>query len=227
MKENAAFCVKCGAPAGGVKGGVPGVRVRPAAGAKDKTVAVVLAVFLGFWTWCYTYKKDAWKFWLNLGLTVVTLGFWGIVAWPWAIIETATRPREFFADFGQSVSGPVKGFPPPAAPTRLDKGPDEIFCAHCGASIKQRAVFCPKCGVRVGIAGLRVGAKSELEKGSKKYHQMGARAYTLLGGFAIIMGAIIIAAGSLAFGPYLLFFLGPLFLLGGVRHWIIGLFKKR
>ena len=30
---------------------------------KDKTVAVLLAVFLGLWTWVYTCKKDAWKFW--------------------------------------------------------------------------------------------------------------------------------------------------------------------
>ena len=36
---------------------------------KDKTAAILLAVFLGFWAWLYTYKRDAWKFWLCLGLT--------------------------------------------------------------------------------------------------------------------------------------------------------------
>jgi len=56
-------------------------------------------VFLGFWTWLYTYKTDAWKFWVNLGLTVVTLGIWGIVAWIWAIIDQAVRPAPFFERF--------------------------------------------------------------------------------------------------------------------------------
>jgi hypothetical protein len=64
--------------------------------AKNKATAVVLAVFFGFWTWLYTYKKDAWKFWLNLVLTVVTFTAWGFVAWIWAIIDTAVKPDEFY-----------------------------------------------------------------------------------------------------------------------------------
>jgi hypothetical protein len=35
---------------------------------KSKTTAVLLAVFLGCWTWLYTYKKNSWKFWLGLVL---------------------------------------------------------------------------------------------------------------------------------------------------------------
>ena len=35
---------------------------------KSKTTAVLLAVFLGCWTWLYTYKKNTWKFWLGLVL---------------------------------------------------------------------------------------------------------------------------------------------------------------
>jgi hypothetical protein len=38
---------------------------------KNKTVALLLAIFLGFWTWIYTYQKDGWKFWLSLALTLV------------------------------------------------------------------------------------------------------------------------------------------------------------
>jgi hypothetical protein len=41
-------------------------------GAKDKTVAILLAIFLGFWTWLYTYEKDKNKFWISLG--VIPLG---------------------------------------------------------------------------------------------------------------------------------------------------------
>jgi hypothetical protein len=66
---------------------------------KDKTPAVLLAVFLGFWTWCYTYQRDNWKFWLNLGLTVITLGFWGIVAWIWAIIDVCVKPQQWYEQF--------------------------------------------------------------------------------------------------------------------------------
>jgi hypothetical protein len=76
---------------------------------KDKTTAVLLAVFLCFWTWCYTYKKDAWKFWLNLGLGVVTVGHWLIVAWIWAVIDAARRPKEFYSDFNQPVPGETPG----------------------------------------------------------------------------------------------------------------------
>ena len=36
--------------------------------AKSKTVAVVLAVFLGFWSWLYTFKNNSLKFWITLGL---------------------------------------------------------------------------------------------------------------------------------------------------------------
>ena len=36
--------------------------------AKSKTVAVVLAVFLGFWAWLYTFKNNSLKFWITLGV---------------------------------------------------------------------------------------------------------------------------------------------------------------
>lgn len=68
---------------------------------KSKTTAVLLAVFFGFWTWVYTYQRDAALFWINLVASVVTMGLWGIfVAWPWAIICAATRPSDtFYSNF--------------------------------------------------------------------------------------------------------------------------------
>ena len=33
---------------------------------RDKTAAILLAVFLGFWTWLYTYEKSKKKFWIAL-----------------------------------------------------------------------------------------------------------------------------------------------------------------
>lgn len=43
-----------------------GVPVGPALGAKNKTTAVLLACFLGPWTWVYTYKLDSKKFWIGV-----------------------------------------------------------------------------------------------------------------------------------------------------------------
>lgn len=81
---------------------------------KSKTTAILLAVFLGLWTWCYTYKKDAWKFWLNLVLSILTFGLWGLVAWVWAIVNTARRPEEFFTNYNQSL--PAQPSAPVAEP---------------------------------------------------------------------------------------------------------------
>lgn len=85
----AVTCPQCGTPAGPVQ----------VFTAKSKTTAVLLAVFLSFWTWCYTYKRDAWKFWLNLGLSIATLSLWQLVAIPWAIIDAARRPASFYENF--------------------------------------------------------------------------------------------------------------------------------
>jgi hypothetical protein len=44
---------------------------------RNKNTAVLLAVFLSPWAWFYTYKKDAWKFWLSfIILNGVILAFW-------------------------------------------------------------------------------------------------------------------------------------------------------
>jgi len=66
---------------------------------KSKTTAVVLAVLFGVLAWVYTYKDDAWKFWLNFLLTIVTCGIWGIFAYVWVIIDMAIREKEYFEDY--------------------------------------------------------------------------------------------------------------------------------
>jgi uncharacterized membrane protein len=74
---------------------------------KDKTVAVLLAVFLAPWNWLYTYKRDAAKFWIGLSLMVLgvllTLVFVGFLliagVWLWAIIDTATKPDPYYRQF--------------------------------------------------------------------------------------------------------------------------------
>ena len=100
------YCASCG------KELVSSAIICPACGSatgkrKDKSIAVLLAVFLGFWTWAYTYDRDKAKFWVGLGLFafgVFTLAF-GIGAlilggvWLWSIIAVATRPSEFYEYF--------------------------------------------------------------------------------------------------------------------------------
>jgi heme/copper-type cytochrome/quinol oxidase subunit 2 len=65
----------------------------------SKTVAVVLAVFFGLFSWLYTYKDNARKFWINLCLTIVTIGYWSVVAWIWAIIDNANKPEKYYKQY--------------------------------------------------------------------------------------------------------------------------------
>tara|TARA_Y100000310_G_C20323651_1_gene641945 strand:+ start:288 stop:524 length:237 start_codon:yes stop_codon:yes gene_type:complete len=70
---------------------------------KDKAIAILLAVFLGFWTWIYTYKDDAWKFWLSIGITVtiswVFLFLPNLVIHIWAIIDTIVKDQKWYKDY--------------------------------------------------------------------------------------------------------------------------------
>jgi hypothetical protein len=109
------FCTDCGAETNAlaevcVKCGVRLPQAQLTASNKSKTVAVLLAVFLGFFTWLYTYRTDSWKFWLALGvfianfvLIIITLGIWVLVSWAvavglwvWAIIDVAMKPNEWY-----------------------------------------------------------------------------------------------------------------------------------
>lgn len=75
---------------------------------KDRTTALLLAIFLGGWTWVYTYRRDAWKFWLTLGLNLTLfnpLWSWLLLFLPniglhvWAIVDVAIRPQQFYDNY--------------------------------------------------------------------------------------------------------------------------------
>ncbi|MCL4435030.1 MAG: zinc ribbon domain-containing protein [Actinobacteria bacterium] len=83
----------------------------PVAPPKSKTAAILLAVFLSFWTWLYTYQRDASKFWLGLGLAVggfflgmllsflivpIIFLFAPFGVWVWAIVDTASKPDQYY-----------------------------------------------------------------------------------------------------------------------------------
>lgn len=85
LVQTAAVCPRCGTAVGSPR---------------SKAVAVILAVFLGFWTWLYTYEQDKKKFWWGLSLAIVG-GFLSIFlvgfvvvfgVWVWAIVSTASKP---------------------------------------------------------------------------------------------------------------------------------------
>lgn len=63
---------------------------------KSKGAMLALAIFFGHWAWLYTYRYDAWKFWLCTILNLVL--FWTIVVplttWVLAILNAAMYDEE-------------------------------------------------------------------------------------------------------------------------------------
>ena len=98
IKKDAELCTNCGVRAGR----------RTSYPAKDKAVSILLAVFLSFWTWLYTYKRDYWKFWVGLGLNLTVFNpVWtwlvlftpNIGIWIWAIVDVSVKPKEFYQNY--------------------------------------------------------------------------------------------------------------------------------
>jgi hypothetical protein len=92
LHATATMCTSCGTPL---------------SSPRAKGASVLLAVFLTFWTWVYTYKQDAWKFWVGLVLSfigVVTAAFavgflilFGV--WLWAVIDTGIKPEQWYQQY--------------------------------------------------------------------------------------------------------------------------------
>jgi hypothetical protein len=118
IKRNAVICVNCGIQVKALKKEGEIIVDNPykevpsttEAHAKNKTSAIILAIFVGFFAWLYTYKKSAWKFWLALGITIVfTIIYYTIFPIPliivgigiflWVIIDTAIKPNSFFTNY--------------------------------------------------------------------------------------------------------------------------------
>ena len=77
---------------------------------KSKPLAVTLAVFFGYWSWLYTSRYDAWKFFLGLVTHIVVIivgvGIFavvGVAVWlamiVVAIINQASRNNQFFDSY--------------------------------------------------------------------------------------------------------------------------------
>jgi len=61
---------------------------------KSKVTAVVLAVLFGFWSWAYTYGRNAKYFWIGFGVSF----FLGIFFIPSMVVVTATTGEATTAD---------------------------------------------------------------------------------------------------------------------------------
>jgi hypothetical protein len=75
---------------------------------KDRGAAILLAIFLGGWTWIYTYRRDSWKFWVTLILNLTLfnpLWTWLLLFLPnfalhlWAVIDVAVKPQHFYDNY--------------------------------------------------------------------------------------------------------------------------------
>ena len=127
MDKNDRFCNACGTLAGAKPPSIqnyanPAYVGQMPTSRKSKAVSILLAMFLTYWTWLYTYKRDGWKFWLGLilsGLPLITATIFmefyisnvswlsdqvlidlsyalPIVIWLFAIIDTARKKQAWY-----------------------------------------------------------------------------------------------------------------------------------
>jgi hypothetical protein len=135
---------------------------------KNKEVALLLAIFLSYWTWLYTAEKDWWKFLVSLVLGIalavlhvktdliptIMLPTINIALWIWAIVDVAIKKDEWYRSyFGKQPIRASNGIPvitgeavfcPRCGITPLD-GKD--YCWNCGKSTSQDDEFCKRCGI--------------------------------------------------------------------------------
>jgi hypothetical protein len=98
------ICVKCGRLLVATPTAVSAIKVQ-----KSKTTSLLLAVFLSFWTWLYTYKMDNWKFWTGAGIVMFCLLLigadveWSWVGipgvWVWSIIDVSLKNPDWYMQY--------------------------------------------------------------------------------------------------------------------------------
>jgi hypothetical protein len=91
---------------------MPYMQAQPRYGSKSKTLAVLLAFFLGAWTWAYTFKRDKGKFFLTIVAgAILTIAFYATgsdsvlvaiylfsgIIWLWAFFGALFRGSQWYA----------------------------------------------------------------------------------------------------------------------------------
>lgn len=81
---------------------------------KNKVTSIMLAIFLSIFTWLYTYRKDAWKFWVGFPPMILTIIFnlyslpWNAVItlvisaglWIWTLADVLMKTDEWYKTYG-------------------------------------------------------------------------------------------------------------------------------
>ncbi len=135
---------------------------------KNKEVALLLAIFLSYWTWLYTAEKDWWKFVVSFAIGIalailhvktdliptIMLPAINIALWIWAIVDVAIKKEEWYRTyFGKQPIRASNGTPvitgeavfcPRCGSMAID-GKD--YCWNCGKSTNQDDEFCRRCGI--------------------------------------------------------------------------------
>ena len=89
---------------------------------KSKTIAIILAILLGYWTYLYTYSVDKAKFWSYVAIvfvvTFVAVSFShdgaksaatvmqmiaSVALWGIPLVHTIMRPKEFYENYPMIV----------------------------------------------------------------------------------------------------------------------------
>lgn len=72
---------------------------------KDKSKGFLYCMFFGFFGWLYTYKDDAWKFWIALisllvaYLTRTPYTFLFMAFYVWGCIDRIAKPELFYKNY--------------------------------------------------------------------------------------------------------------------------------
>lgn len=73
---------------------------------KNKTVAILLAVFFSFWSWLYTFGKNSKKFWISIGVNA--LFFIIIFAYSCSMVANSMSAYDQSnIDYTSFYSGPI------------------------------------------------------------------------------------------------------------------------
>ncbi len=83
-------------------------------GFKWKSTAIFLALFFGFFSWLYTYRKDRWKFWLCIILFIISFVVYNplpsifvivyILSVFTPLIDHIRRPKSFYENYYENTS---------------------------------------------------------------------------------------------------------------------------
>ena len=131
IKKTAVFCEHCGTKLKDIQEyqHKPVQNTAYPVSPKSKAVAITLAVIFGFWSWLYTYRRDAKKFWVYLcillpgsigisifvNMAVTGIGtnavFYNYGTWVWlyflvlasasiwALVNSIKRPNSFYENY--------------------------------------------------------------------------------------------------------------------------------